>query len=902
MLKDYLPYLIVLLCLTAAMPSQAAQLKPRMVVLTDISPDNVEPDDMESMIRLLVHADMYEIEALVHSTGWSVWGNAGDTGLNLIREAIDLYEKDLPNIMKRSNQHGHAQDNEPQEIGYWPSADYLRSRTMLGSKNRGQKYIGKDNNSDGSQTIIDLAAEDDDRPIWVTVWGGGNTLAQACWQVQQAQTPEQLKAFLKKIRVYAITDQDGAQKSGNVIHWPESSHQWMRKAFEKDLFFIWDESAWGYQNGTGRSRWNDYQTHIQGHGNLGHRYPKYKYGVEGDTPAFLHLMPTGLNNPDVPDQVGWGGYFEFGQCRDNATHAYQNHKGRVRNTSSRYQTYFYQATFNNFAARMDWAKEGTGNRNPIVVINDDKSIHILTKKPQEGTKVLLDASKTYDLDEDELTFRWWVLSEAGSYSKDVNISNSESSIATIDVPSDSAGKSFHVICEVTDDGTHHLSSYRRIIFEPSPSDAMTMLQAGTRPRVIATTDGEVDDRSSMIRFLLYTCDFDVAGIVQVNSRYQKSGHSDKKWIEAQLDTYEKLLPQLRKHNSDYPDASQLRSVMRVGNENREDLYVAPPEMETKNTSGAQLIIDTLLDNDPRPVHVLSWGGANTTASALWKLKTEYPKERFEYAASRIRIYCIWYQDGGGQWIQENIPQAHINEAYRWDNVWDYESYDHARKKGKMSANPPFVQAYMKPAWLNENVKRGHGPLGAMTPQTYISEGDTPSFLHLVNNGLDAHLDYTLGGWGGRSAYDNPTYPNHITDKALKDDGNPNKMYWRWVPAAQNDFAARMDWCVKGFKKANHAPVVKVKGSLNRDVKAGGNIELSATATDPDNNELTTRWWQYADADSTTANVTIANSDSLDTASFMVPNEPGKQVHIILEVTDNGTPALVGYQRIIYNIK
>ena len=152
-----------------------------------------------------------------------------------------------------------------------------------------------------------------------------------------------------------------------------------------------------------------------------------------------------------------------------------------------------------------------------------------------------------------------------------------------------------------------------------------------KPRVIATTDGEVDDRSSMIRFLLYACDFDVAGIVQVNSKFQKRGHSDKKWIEAQLDAYDVVLPNLRKHNPNYPDTALLRSVMRVGNETEADLWMAPPDMQIKNTSGAQLIIDTLLDNDPRPVHVLSWGGANTTASALWKLKTEYPKEKFEYA-------------------------------------------------------------------------------------------------------------------------------------------------------------------------------------------------------------------------------------------------------------------------------
>jgi hypothetical protein len=194
----------------------------------------------------------------------------------------------------------------------------------------------------------------------------------------------------------------------------------------------------------------------------------------------------------------------------------------------------------------------------------------------------------------------------------------------------------------------------------------------TKPRVIATTDGEIDDHSSMVRFLLYACDYDVTGIIEVNSKFQENGHSKEPWLENQLNAYEQVLPNLRKHNPDYPSAEYLRGVCRVGNEDIKDLWVAPPDMEMKNTAGAQLIIETLLDNDPRPVHVLSWGGANTTASALWKLKTEYPQEKFHYAVSRIRIYCIWYQDGGGGWIQTNIPGAFINEAYRWDNVWDYQ--------------------------------------------------------------------------------------------------------------------------------------------------------------------------------------------------------------------------------------
>lgn len=441
-----------------------------------------------------------------------------------------------------------------------------------------------------------------------------------------------------------------------------------------------------------------------------------------------------------------------------------------------------------------------------------------------------------------------------------------------------------------------------LLFEayPTCADIATEL----RPRVIATTDGEVDDRSSMIRFLLYACDFDIEGIVEVNSKYQEHGHSKELWIEDQLQAYERVLANLRKHNPNYPDANKLRSVMRVGNENVNDLWVAPPDMETKDTAGAQLIIDKLLDEDPRPVNVLSWGGANTTASALWKLKSEYPKEKYDYAVSRIRNYCIWYQDGGGAWIQENIPGAQINEAYQWDNVWDYESIGPKMKgsRGKTTANPPEIQQYMSTEWLDENVKSDHGPLGALTPQEYISEGDTPSFLPLVDNGLSAHGDFTHGGWGGRSIHGSEKYPNHYTDRSIRDDGDPHKMYWRWIPAAQNDFAARMDWCVKPYEEANHPPEVTLEGESHRVVKPGENVSLKARASDPDGDRLASSWWQYADADSAEASISISNGDTLDDASFEVPNEPGKQVQVILEVSDDGSPALVGYRRIIFEIE
>ena len=168
-----LVFIFISLSLSAQLKTKnvsSAPLKPRLVVLTDVS--TWETDDSESLVRLLVHADLYEIEGLVFTTGWSL-EETRDDFFDLIHDAINAYEKDLPNLMKRSNQYGHLKDENRQEIGYWPSPEYLRERTMFGSKKRGIDFIGKDNISPGSNLIIKLADEDDERPVWITVWGGG---------------------------------------------------------------------------------------------------------------------------------------------------------------------------------------------------------------------------------------------------------------------------------------------------------------------------------------------------------------------------------------------------------------------------------------------------------------------------------------------------------------------------------------------------------------------------------------------------------------------------------------------------------------------------------------------------------------------------------------------------------
>ena len=105
-------------------------------------------------MRLLVHADLFEIEGIVFTTGWSL-DKTRDDFFQLIHDAIDAYEKDLPNLMKRSNQLDFKIDETQQYIGYWPSADYLREQTVFGSKQRGIDKIGKNNISADGYTMLE---------------------------------------------------------------------------------------------------------------------------------------------------------------------------------------------------------------------------------------------------------------------------------------------------------------------------------------------------------------------------------------------------------------------------------------------------------------------------------------------------------------------------------------------------------------------------------------------------------------------------------------------------------------------------------------------------------------------------------------------------------------------------
>lgn len=444
--------------------------------------------------------------------------------------------------------------------------------------------------------------------------------------------------------------------------------------------------------------------------------------------------------------------------------------------------------------------------------------------------------------------------------------------------------------------------------------------APDRERVVVLTDisNEPDDEQSMVRFLVYANEYDVEALIATTSTHLKDKVRPD-LIQRSVAAYGKVLPNLRVHAPGYPAEKALAKVIKSGSTKLGMKGVG----EGMSSEGSNFLISVADRPDPRPLWVTVWGGANTLAQALWDVRKTRSPEALAKFVAKLRVYTISDQDDAGKWLRDEFPDlfyivspSRVGGKEYYLSTWSGIAGDKHYKNGPMEAADFHL---VDNPWLDENIRNGHGPLGALYPRVaYIMEGDTPSFLNLIKNGLAGHVDPTWGGWGGRYhlldsyAEKRPIYTN-ARDTVRAKDGTVHTTnqatIWRWREAYQHDFAARLDWCVaKRRQDANHNPVAVLNGDRTKKpvlltVRAGETVTLdSARSWDPDGHRLQRRWFQYEEAGTHNGAVELTALSS-PTTTFVAPKvkKPGT-VHVILELTDDGFPRLYSYRRAVVTVQ
>lgn len=449
--------------------------------------------------------------------------------------------------------------------------------------------------------------------------------------------------------------------------------------------------------------------------------------------------------------------------------------------------------------------------------------------------------------------------------------------------------------------------------------------ANDKLRVLVLTDieNEPDDAMSMVRFLTYSNQWSVEGLVATTSIHQQ--HQTAAWrIREIVEAYGKVRDNLMQHETGYPTAEYLLSIITEG---RPD-YGMNAVGRGMDSDGSKMVIDAV-DRSEQPLWVLVWGGPNCLAQALWSVQESRSAEEVAKFVSKLRVYTISDQDDSGPWIRKTFPELFYIAS---PGYHPYGGYHHSTWVGIAGDifHGRFAGAdysLVNKEWLDKNI-RSKGVLGKQYPNTtFLMEGDTPSFLCLIDNGLNTPERPDWGGWGGRYELYQPrterwylepeTRPlwADAKDEVFGVDScwhtSNQATIWRWREAFQNDFAARMDWTILPYDKANHPPVARLDHPNVIDAKVGQTVTLSAeSSSDPDGDKLSYEWFYYGEAGvytistaRTGAPITIDNANSAKT-SLVIPNSKGRNngdMHIILKVTDSGTPALTRYQRVIINV-
>jgi hypothetical protein len=475
-------------------------------------------------------------------------------------------------------------------------------------------------------------------------------------------------------------------------------------------------------------------------------------------------------------------------------------------------------------------------------------------------------------------------------------------------------------------------------------------------RTVITTDMESDDLASLVRYILYTNNLDTQGLIYTSSKYHWQGDgegtefflpgreyntSQTSWrptgtstIEDHLlKAYAEVYPNLLRHDPAYPTPEELLSITKIGNVDFEG------EM-AKDTEGSNLIKTLLLDNtDTRPLYLQAWGGTNTIARALKSISDQYnslPQWSSIKAAiaTKAVILASGFQDETYvDYIAPNWPSLRVEELSAAYDTWGFNcNMGQGNIRGLPDDNVYYTGAWIKPniqigslgslyrSWLDGQTTFSGGdqldifgdpdkaPQGWCKPMgqyDFLSEGDNVAFNPLLTTGLQEPGNPALGGWGGRREQ-NSSEPDLwvLVDSERAENGSQIRSSTdRWVAAAQNDFAARMQWTLTGdYSEANHAPSVKVMGNKMVIAQAGSSVRLDAQVSDPDGDQVAVEWWHYLEEGTYPGLVEIA-AEGEDGAVVKVPGDAkeGQTVSIIVEATDYGRFPLTRYDRVFIQV-
>lgn len=310
-------------------------------------------------------------------------------------------------------------------------------------------------------------------------WGGANTIARALKSIEEKH-PDRMADVAKKVKLFLIANQDDTCDEYILKKWPDVLL--IQSSAFGAIAYGWQNIMTPEQQKLFDARWM--KTNIlSGHGPLCSMYEAYgdgRFRSEGDSPAFMHLITLGLGGIEYPTYGGWGGRF---MRTDNRWRSAPDDRDRYKSILR------WAAAFqNDWAARADWCVKPYAqcNHNPVLVCNRDRTRKVLEIPANPGTKIKLSAAGSLDPDWNQLSYRWWVYKDAGSYWADAPIQGADAVNATITVPKTASGRTIHVILEVTDDGAPPLTAYRRTILKVSGEPEEAPPDAGVDPVYLRT--------------------------------------------------------------------------------------------------------------------------------------------------------------------------------------------------------------------------------------------------------------------------------------------------------------------------------------------------------------------------------------------------------------------------------